>query len=87
MIKKPDIFTDHALEQQQILDVAIVSVVERYTVVSLTGAAGVLAPVTMLTVLELDLELDLVPALLLRVKEGLFEDTFNIVIKSFLNFT
>ena len=64
----------------------IVSVVERYTVVSLTGAAGVLAPVTMLTVLELELELDLVPALLLRVKEGLFEDTFNIVIKSFPNF-
>ena len=62
-----DIFTDHALEQQQILDVVIVSVVERYTVVSLTGAAGVLAPVTMPTVLELDLELDLVPALLLRV--------------------
>ena len=63
----------------------IVSVVERYTVVSLTGAAGVLAPVTMLTVLELDLELDLVPALLLRVTEGFFEDTitFNIVIKSF----
>ena len=49
----------------------IVSVVERYTVVSLTGAAGVLAPVTMLTVLELDLELDLVPALLLPVMEGL----------------
>ena len=49
------------------MDVVIVSVVERYTVVSLTGAAGVLAPVTMLTVLELDLELDLVPALLLRV--------------------
>ena len=64
-------FTDHALAQQQILDVVIVSVVERYTVVSLTGAAGVLAPVTMLTVLELDLELDLVPALLLHVMEGL----------------
>ena len=47
----------------------IVSVVERYTVVSLTGAAGVLAPVTMLTVLELELELDLVPALLRRVME------------------
>ena len=63
----------------------IVSVVERYTVVSLTGAAGVLAPVTMLTVLELDLELDLVPALLLLVMEGFFDDTitFNIVIKSF----
>ena len=53
----------------------IVSVVERYTVVSLTGAAGVLAPVTMLTVLELDLELDLVPALLLRVMEGLIKYT------------
>ena len=63
--------TDLVLEQQQILDVAIVSVVERYTVVSLTGAAGVLAPVTMLTVLELDLEPDLVPALLLHVMEGL----------------
>ena len=45
----------------------IIGVVERYTVVSLTGAAGVLAPVTMLTVLELGLELDLVPVLLLRV--------------------
>ena len=63
--------TDLVLEQQQILDVVIVSVVERYTVVSLTGAAGVLAPVTMLTVLELELEPDLVPALLLHVMEGL----------------
>ena len=71
MIKKPDIFTDRALEQQQILDVVIVSVVERYTVVSLTGAAGVLAPVTMLSVLELELELDLVPAQLRHVMEGL----------------
>ena len=48
-----------------------VGVVERCTVVSLTGAAGVLAPVTMLTVPELNLELDLVPVLLLRVMEGL----------------
>ena len=53
----------------------IVSVVERCTVVSLTGAAGVLAPVTMLTVLELELELDLVPALLLHVMEGLIGNT------------
>ena len=45
----------------------IIGVVERYTVVSLTGAAGVLAPVTMLTVLELVQDPDLVPALLLRV--------------------
>ena len=49
----------------------IVSVVERYTAVSLTGAAGVLAPVTMLMVLELELELDLVPAQLRHVMEGL----------------
>ena len=56
----------------------IVSVVERYTVVSLTGAAGVLAPVTMLTVLELDLELDLVPALLLRVMALLALETQSI---------
>ena len=53
----------------------IVSVVERYTVVSLTGAAGVLAPVTMLTVLELEQELDLVPALLRHVMEGLIGNT------------
>ena len=53
----------------------IVSVVERYTVVSLTGAAGVLAPVTMLTVLELEPELDLVPALLRHVMEGLIGKT------------
>ena len=63
----------------------IVSVVERYTVVSLTGAAGVLAPVTMLTVLELELELDLVPALLLRVKEGLIDSTFFTQIFSLSN--
>ena len=55
----------------------IVSVVERYTVVSLTGAAGVLAPVTMLTVLELELELDLVPALLRHVMEGLKNKSWN----------
>ena len=57
----------------------IVSVVERYTVVSLTGAAGVLAPVTMLTVLELDLELDLVPALLLHVMEGLIKNLLDCI--------
>ena len=56
----------------------IVSVVERYTVVSLTGAAGVLAPVTMLTVLELDLELDLVPTLLLHVMVTLVLETQSI---------
>ena len=56
----------------------IVSVVERYTVVSLTGAAGVLAPVTMLTVLELDLELDLVPVPLLRVMALLVLETQSI---------
>ena len=50
----------------------IASVVERCTAVSLIGAAGVPAPVTMVTVLELDLELDLVPALHLPVMEGLF---------------
>ena len=42
----------------------IANVVERCTVVSLIGAVGVPAPVTMLTVQELDLDLDLVPTLL-----------------------
>ena len=45
----------------------IANVVELCTVVSLIGAVGVPAPVTMPTVQELDLELDLVPTLLLRV--------------------
>ena len=42
----------------------ITNVVERCTVVSLIGAVGVPAPVTMPTVQGLDLELDLVPTLL-----------------------
>ena len=70
--RKPNIFSVHALEQRPILNVVIASVVERCTAVSLIGAAGVPAPVTMVTVLELDLELDLVPALHLPVMEGLF---------------